>query len=78
MQSIMDCVLACVRVHPETAGRLHLAEGDNVRVRQHSCEAMLPLVLDPSVAVDAAWIPGGITETSMLGDLYGEVEISKQ
>jgi NADH-quinone oxidoreductase subunit G len=77
MQSIMDCVQACVRMHPETAGRLHLAEGDNVRVRQHSCEAMLPLILDPSVAVDAAWIPGGIAETSMLGDLYGEVEISK-
>jgi NADH-quinone oxidoreductase subunit G len=76
-QMLMDGDLACVRMHPETASRLHLADGDTVKVKQQGGETTLPLYIDQHIALDAAWIPGGIPATNMLGDLFGEVEIQK-
>ncbi len=66
-----------VRLHPETAYRLGLQAGDTVCVKQAG-EVTLPLVLDECVAVDAAWIPGGIAATVGLGDLFGEIEILRR
>ena len=49
-----------VRLHPETAHRLGLQENDTVHVKQQMAEITLPLLLDEHIAIDAAWIAGGI------------------
>ncbi|MBX3709002.1 MAG: NADH-quinone oxidoreductase subunit NuoG [Gammaproteobacteria bacterium] len=74
-QAIMEGEVAVVRLHPETASKLHLQEGKKVRVKQQVGEAELTVMLDARIAVDAAWIAGGIAATSGLGDLFGEVDI---
>lgn len=66
-----------VRLHPETAARFKLAEGDIACVRQGTGEVKLPVTLDDRIAKDAVWIAGSIAATAELGDLMGEVEISK-
>jgi NADH-quinone oxidoreductase subunit G len=76
-QVIMEGEMNEVRLHPETANRLHLLEGDRVRIQQQSGEALLPIKIDERVAKEAAWIAAGIPATSGLGDLFGEVVIEK-
>jgi NADH-quinone oxidoreductase subunit G len=74
-QAVMEGELACVRLHPETARQLKVQEGDSVRVKQGSASAELVVKMDERIAKQAAWIAGGITATSSLGDLFGEIEI---
>ncbi|VVC75215.1 NADH-quinone oxidoreductase chain 3 [Aquicella siphonis] len=76
-QEAMSGSLACVRLHPETAGQLKLLEGERVRVKQQSASAELPLRLDARVAPGAAWVAAGIPATRGLGDMMGEVELEK-
>ena len=65
-----------VRIHPETAKKLNLQAGQSVRIKQASMVATLPWVADERIAKEAVWIAGGIAATAMLGDLFGEVEIT--
>ncbi len=76
MQDLMDPNLLSVRMHPETAGALGLQEGEIVRIRQQASEIELPLLFDRRIALESAWIAGGIAVTAGLGELFGEVEIS--
>lgn len=76
-QTIMEGDSAVVRLHPETAKKLNIQDGDIVRVKQKTHEAKLPVMLDKRVAHQAAWIAGGIDATATLGDLFGEVQIEK-
>lgn len=77
-QKIVEGDLGVVKLHPNTAKRLGLQEKDTVEIRQPSSGAVqLPLILEPRIAEDAAWIAGGIAATVGLGDLMGEVEIKK-
>lgn len=76
-QAIIEGDLSAVRLHPETAARLKLQEGDSVIVRQSHSETQLPIILDTCIAEGAAWIAGAIHATSKLGDLCGEVEVRK-
>lgn len=76
-QTIMEGNVACVRLHPDTASKLRVQDGDTVQVKQAHGVAQLPVQIDSRIALDAAWIPGGIPETSTLGDLFGEVEVTK-
>ncbi len=76
-QVIMEGEMAAVRMHPETARKHELEEGKNVHVKQSHGEVQLPLIFDTRVAVDAAWIMGGIEATKDLGDLFGSVAIEK-
>jgi NADH-quinone oxidoreductase subunit G len=76
-QTIMEGETAVIRLHPETARKLGLEDGDVARVIQQAGKLQLPVLLDNRVAIDAAWIAGGIEETVGLGDLIGKVEIQK-
>lgn len=76
-QIAMEGDSAVVRLHPDTAQRLHLQEGEMVRVKQEIGSAQLPVKLDNRIAVDAVYIAAGIDATRELGDLFGEVEITK-
>jgi len=76
-QVIIEGDLAAVRIHPNTAATLHLQAGDQVRVRQAHAETQLPWIVDTRIAEGAAWIPAGIEASATLGDIMGEVEITK-
>lgn len=64
-----------IRIHPETASRLKLADGEKVWIKQHSQQVQLIVLFDARVAKDAALAAGGIPATTGLGDLVGEITI---
>lgn len=76
-QAIIEGEVASVRLHPETAKQLGIEEGSVVKVKQAAAVVELAVLLDARVATEAAWIAGGIPATRQLGELFGEVEISK-
>jgi hypothetical protein len=49
-----------------------------VFVKQHNNKVRLPVIFDNRVPLEAVLIAGGITATSGLCELFGEVEVSKQ
>jgi len=74
-QAIMEGETAAVRLHPDTAKKLNLQEGNQVKVKQDSGQAQLIVKLDERIAKESAWIASGIPATKDLGDIFGEVEI---
>lgn len=76
-QSIIQGNLVVVRLHPQTASALQVKEADVVTVMQRNHRVRLPVSLDPSVPMNAAYIAGGILATNELGELYGPIEIQK-
>lgn len=73
----MEGDVSVVRLHPETAARLSIRQDERVRVKQAVGEAVMSVLHDTRVPVDAAWIAGGIEATAGLGELFGPVEIHK-
>lgn len=76
-QILMEGPSDVLRIHPETAQRLQLQDNEIVSIHQGESVATLPLKIDPRVAVDAVWIAGGVIATCALGDLFGEVTMTK-
>lgn len=76
-QVFMEGDVANVRIHPETATKLNITDGEKVKVKQQSSSVLLSAMLDERIAKDAVWVASGITATSTLGDLFGSIEIEK-
>jgi len=67
---------AAVRINPEQAAILGLAEGDTVRVIQQDTSIVLPLILDARLPARCVLIPQGLDATVGLGAApYSFVEI---
>ncbi|MFO1424096.1 MAG: NADH-quinone oxidoreductase subunit NuoG [Candidatus Competibacteraceae bacterium] len=64
-----------VRLHPDAARELGVAERDRVQVRQNGVAVDLPLVLDESIPRGCAWIPAGLNASVVLGPAVGPVAI---
>ena len=64
-----------VRLHPDVARDLGVAEREQVQVRQNGAAVDLPLVLDESVPRGCAWIPAGLYASVALGPAVGPVAI---
>ncbi|MGB4946340.1 MAG: NADH-quinone oxidoreductase subunit NuoG [Candidatus Competibacter denitrificans] len=64
-----------VRLHPEMAQELGVAERDQVQVRQNGTAVDLPLLLDDGVPKGCAWIPAGTAASVALGPAFGPVTI---
>ena len=64
-----------VRLHPDVARDLGVAEREQVQVRQNGAAVDLPLVLDESVPKGCAWIPAGLYASVALGPAVGPVAI---
>lgn len=75
-QALMLGELAVVRLHHETAKALNLAAGQEVTVQQQGAQVRLPLVIDERLPRGAAYVPGAIAATAMLGDLFGDIDIN--
>lgn len=74
-QLIMEGNVAVAKLHPQTAKKLGLSQGQLALVKQKG-EVRLPVELDERLAEDTVWLAGGIEATASLGDLFGTVEIS--
>lgn len=75
-QAIVEGELVAVRLHPETAKRLQLAEGEIAVVTQQDYALRLPVVLDERVPLRGALIAGGLREMRELSELFGVVHIN--
>lgn len=64
-----------VRLHPEMAQELGVAERGQVQVRQNGAVVDLPLLLDDSVPKGCVWIPAGTAASVALGPAFGPVTI---
>ncbi len=68
-----------VHLHPDDAGRLRLTEGALVEVKTVDASVRLPLVLDPSLAGGAAFVPFNQPWTPSLGSaLSAVVAVAKE
>jgi NADH-quinone oxidoreductase subunit G len=76
-QRIIDGDLDAVRLHPNTAKQLNIHEADLVFIKQGDNRIGLSVVFDVRVPVSAAYIPGGISATCGLSELFGAIEIYK-
>lgn len=77
-QTMMEGNVAEVRLHQKTAFELKLKAGDKVIIKQaHASGVTLPVAINDRIPEGCAWIAGGILATCDLGDLIGEIEISK-
>jgi len=56
--------------------KLNLRNGDNVRVRQGTGEAVLAAAIDERLPVDCVRLPAG-PATARLGDMFGEVRVER-
>jgi len=65
----------CLRIHPETASRLKLAE--TATVSQGDIEITLPLKRDARVALDVVWVSNGLPETIDLGHSFAAITIKR-
>jgi len=77
LQKSMDGQQAFASMAAAELDRLNLAEGDQVKLSQDGASVSLPSRRDNNVPEGCVWIPGGLPETSALGDLYGPIEVSK-
>jgi len=54
-------------VNSEQAGQLNVADGDTMQVHAGNDMTRLPVVVDERVPARCAYIPGGFSETAILG-----------
>ena len=74
-QTIMLGDVETVRLHPDTANKIGVTDGNVVTVKQHAATAQLKVMIDARIAEGGAWIAGGVLASNELGDLFGEVEV---
>ncbi len=66
---------ACIRVHPETARRLHLDA--HATVSQGDIEITLPLKCDERIAPDVIWVANAMPETVDLGQAFAAITVKR-
>ncbi len=76
-QSIIEGELAAIHINSRTALELQVEPNQVVTVKQSECSLQLPIKTDERVPMNAVFIPGGITATRGLSELFGEIEIIK-
>lgn len=77
-QEKMEGDVPLAKLHPNTAKKYSLKEGDEICFKQGHASARVHIKLDDRIAKDAVYLVGGIEESAELGDLYGAIEIQNQ
>ncbi len=67
--------VACIRIHPDTADKLQLAE--TATVSQSDIEITLPLKRDERIAADVVWVANAMPETADLGHSFAAITIKR-
>ena len=74
-QTILEGKVDEIRLHPDTAARLHLEPGKPVTIKQKQGEARLTVALDARLPLRGAYVAAGIAATQGLSELIGEIEV---
>lgn len=69
--------VAAVHINAKLAEQLNIKDGELVQVTQAGNAVQLPAAIDERVADDCGLIHGGMAETAMLGESFGEIELHK-
>ncbi|GAB4358653.1 MAG: NADH-quinone oxidoreductase subunit NuoG [Gammaproteobacteria bacterium] len=77
LQQTRDADCAVIRIAPQLAERLGLADGDNATATQAGKQVTLPVVVDERVADGAVWLAAGIEATAELGPAMGPIELAR-
>jgi NADH-quinone oxidoreductase subunit G len=67
----------CARLNAAQAGRIGIADGDSVAVRQGAAGATMAVRLDERVPYGCAWIPAGTDVAARLGPSFGPLTIER-
>ena len=76
LQKSVDGLQAFASLGPAEWERLGLEEGDAVMLRQGGESVVLPAKRDDGMPEGSVWVPAGLLETRVLGDLFGPIEVS--
>ena len=76
-QAIIEGELAAARINSQMAFALEVVPDQLITVKQSNGSLQLPIKIDERVPINAVSIPGGITATTSLSELFGAVEIIK-
>lgn len=68
---------ALVYLAPQTAARLGIEDGAQVRVYQRSQAIQLMAHLDPDLPADTVWITAGLSATAALGPMIGQLTVER-
>src|SRR5207245_1677025 len=49
-QSLMEGDMTALRIHPDTAAKLHIMNGEKVQVKQQLASVLLPVIFDTRIA----------------------------
>lgn len=77
LQKTADAKQGFVSMAGSTLQMLSSQAGDVINVKQNGASVPLPCKLDNDIPEGCVWIPTGIPETVALGEVFGEVEVSK-
>ncbi len=77
LQASLHAGQAAVRIHPDQAQSLGIAEAGEVLAKQGEREVHLALELDERVAPGCALIAAGLNATAPLGDAVAEIQLEK-
>jgi NADH-quinone oxidoreductase subunit G len=67
----------CVSLHPNLMKKLKLNAGDLANISQDGATISLPVQADAGLPENTVRVPAGRPETVALGDMMGEIEVSK-
>jgi NADH-quinone oxidoreductase subunit G len=67
-----------LRLHPHTAKEYGLSDQESVMVKQGGGAAAMTVLYDEAVPKGVALIPAGVSVSSQLGALFGQIEIEKR
>ncbi|MFK8075357.1 MAG: NADH-quinone oxidoreductase subunit NuoG [Granulosicoccus sp.] len=77
LQKSMDGKQAFVSMADAQMQKLELKDGDAVNLKQNGSAVSLNCKLDNDVPDGCVWVPAGLPETAALGELFGEIEVSR-
>ena len=66
-----------VRMASATAQQLGVAAGANVKLKQGSGEAVLPVQIEECVPVGCVRVVAATAATAALGDLFGQISVER-
>jgi NADH-quinone oxidoreductase subunit G len=75
LQKTRDARPPRARVHPDTLGKLGVAAGSKVRVRQGEGTAVVDVAADAAVPRDCVRLSAAHPSTAMLGAMFGEISV---
>ncbi|MFT4728995.1 MAG: NADH-quinone oxidoreductase subunit G [Granulosicoccus sp.] len=77
LQKSLDGKQGFISMAEATLDTLSAKEGDVINVKQNGASVPLPCKLDNDIPQGCVWVPTGIPETAALGEVFGEIEVSK-